>query len=179
MNFAAPQSSRKWLAAALAALFAALFAAFYWLFVFEPASDPPGPSLSDLDCPDELHAFLDCVRKHMPTRSQPGVYVSPDQYERDALSKAASALFARSASSTSGCSIKLPDVLQKRYATTVLEHGTMGFCALWEAAVTKGRKPLGWGTLIVNRTPSRHLVLGAPHPLSDIGTATQAAELLV
>jgi hypothetical protein len=38
---------------------------------------------------------------------------------------------------------------------------------------------LGWGALIVNRQPTRRLIFGVPHPLSDKHTLNQAKDLFV
>ena len=153
------------------------------LFFRPPGFDKLDTDVQVLTCPDELSGFLDCFKQRMPrTLNQdhgrsalPVRPPTPDQ--QAALLRAAQALYAVASSESPSCAISLPDKIARWYTVSSLTAPGQSYCALWEGQ--RGVQEMGWGALIVNRQPTRRLIFGVPHPLSDMHTLDQAKDLLV
>lgn len=173
MSVLAPRAGGfRWLLWGMA-LLAVLLIIFYWL----PRQTGDKPQALRLDCPQDVVGFVACVRRHMPIRDSPDSVRLPDELARRYLSLAAAAL---AENPGDGCQVELPTALSGHYLSTELSSGNRRYCALWEAYRPQSRtSPLGWGTVIINRTASRRLLFGVPHPLFDLATADQALALFI
>lgn len=163
----------RWLVCGVALLAVVVLIVFYWL----PRQTGDKPQASRLDCPQDVVEFVACVRRHMPMRDSPESVRLPDELARRYLSLAAAAL---AEDSGGGCQVELPPALKGHYLSSELISGKRRYCALWEAYSPQSRtSPFGWGTVIINRTASRRLLFGVPHPHFDLATADQALALFI
>jgi hypothetical protein len=155
---------------------ALLIGLFAWRYLLQP----DGPeTLPLLECPGQLDDFVACVRAHMPRPESASSWTGPDAGAAADLAAAARALLRAAQAPADDCAVELPPGLLGRYSVRSLHAGAQRYCALWEnRRSAAGTAALGWGTLIVNRSPARRLFFGVPHPLHDLDTADQGVTLL-
>ena len=127
---------------------------------------------ADCMATNTLEELVACVVVKMP-RADTHAFVPPDNATLKDWKQVAAQMLAGECND-----IALPVSLRNIYTVGIFKDKSneVSYCAALEVLDENKNNVIdrGWGTFIVNNTPSRELSIQAPHPLFDIATETQS-----